>query len=53
MAKFDEEFPSLESNFRSVVLFGRNSASYNLSFAPREYTKFPRHHTYKKPSKPA
>lgn len=30
---FTEEYPSLESYFRSVILFGKNSASYKFSLA--------------------
>jgi len=31
--KFEEEYPSLESFWRVVILFGRNSASYKFSMA--------------------
>ncbi len=33
MARFEEEFPSLDSYWRAVVLFGRNSASYKFALA--------------------
>lgn len=33
MNTFTEEYPSLESYFRSVILFGKNSASYKFSLA--------------------
>ncbi|WJQ82613.1 HNH endonuclease domain-containing protein [Brevibacillus brevis] len=33
MGIFEEEYPSLESYFRSVILFGRNSASYKFALA--------------------
>lgn len=31
--RFEEEYPSLESYWRAVILFGRNSASYKFSMA--------------------
>lgn len=31
--RFEEEYPSLESFWRAVILFGRNSASYKFSMA--------------------
>lgn len=33
MNVFTEEYPSLESYFRSVILFGKNSASYKFALA--------------------
>src|SRR5688572_27340089 len=33
MAIFEEEHPSRESYWRSVILFGRNSASYKFALA--------------------
>jgi hypothetical protein len=33
MNLFTEEYPSLESYFRSVILFGKNSASYKFALA--------------------
>ncbi|WP_411503404.1 HNH endonuclease [Brevibacillus centrosporus] len=33
MGIFEEEYPSLESYFRSVILFGKNSASYKFALA--------------------
>ena len=33
IAKFEEEYPSLDSYWRSIILFGRNSASYKFSLA--------------------
>jgi len=33
MSQFTEEFPSLESYWRSVVLFGKNTASYKFALA--------------------
>jgi hypothetical protein len=31
--RFEEEYPSLESFWRAIILFGRNSASYKFSMA--------------------
>ena len=31
--RFEEEYPSLESYWRAVILFGRNSASYKFAMA--------------------
>jgi hypothetical protein len=31
--RFEEEYPSLESFWRAVILFGRNSAAYKFSMA--------------------
>jgi hypothetical protein len=31
--RFEEEYPSQESYWRAVILFGRNSASYKFSMA--------------------
>ena len=28
IARFEEEYPSLDSYWRSIILFGKNSASY-------------------------
>ncbi|RAL26261.1 HNH endonuclease domain-containing protein [Thermoflavimicrobium daqui] len=33
MGIFEEEYPSLSSYFRAIILFGRNSASYKFSLA--------------------
>ena len=30
--EFKEQYPSLDSYWRSIILFGRNSASYKFSF---------------------
>lgn len=33
IAKFEEEFPSLDSYWRSIILFGRNVATYKFALA--------------------
>lgn len=33
IAKFEQEYPSLDSYWRSIILFGKNSASYKFALA--------------------
>lgn len=33
IARFEEEYPSLDSYWRSIILFGKNSASYKFALA--------------------